>query len=120
MVIFALINLGVFSKYAPFFHQNPTTIIEAAGVALALGGIYLVAGLLALYRSPLDMQVASAISLCNINNVLVIVFAAEFFGPLEPTLGVLYMIPYYGVILPLRAYRSLRPSPVPGDGGWRT
>jgi BASS family bile acid:Na+ symporter len=36
----------------------------------------------------------------------VIVFSAEFFTPLEPTVAAMYMIPFFGLILPMRAYRG--------------
>jgi len=38
------------------------------------------------------------------NNVLIIVFAARFFGPLEPTVAALYILPFFGLIIPLRMY----------------
>jgi BASS family bile acid:Na+ symporter len=47
------------------------------------------------------------------NNVLVIVFAARFFSPIEPTLAAMYMIPFFGLILPLRVFRRLRTGPGP-------
>ena len=108
LVIFAIINLGVFSKYATFFQQNPLTIVEATLVAITLGGIYLLAGFLVSWKGPVRNQLSSVICLGNGNNVLVIVFASEFFGPLEPTLAAVYMIPFFGLILPLRLYQRLR------------
>jgi BASS family bile acid:Na+ symporter len=108
LLTFAIINLGVFSKYAHFFHQKPSIIIEASIVAITLGGIYVLVGLVALLKGPSGNQLASAISLGNMNNVLVIVFASEFFGPLEPTLAAMYMIPFFGLIFPLRVYQRLR------------
>ena len=107
LVIFAVINLGVFSKYAQFFRQKPATILEAAIVAIVLGAVYITVGILAASRAPVKDQVASAVSMGNINNVLVIVFASEFFGPIEPTLAAMYMIPFFGIIFPLRLYRSI-------------
>lgn len=108
LLTFAIINLGVFSKYAHFFQQKPSTIIEASIVAIALGGIYVLVGLVALLKGPLGNQLASAISMANMNNVLVIVFASEFFGPLEPTLAAMYMIPFFGLIFPLRVYQRVK------------
>ncbi|MCK4820771.1 bile acid:sodium symporter, partial [bacterium] len=70
--------------------------------------IYLVVGISALWKSPIENQLASAISLGNMNNVLVLVFASEFFTPLEPTVAAMYMIPFFGLILPLRVYQRLR------------
>jgi bile acid:Na+ symporter, BASS family len=50
---------------------------------------------------------SAVITIGNVNNVLIVVFAAEFFGPLEPTLAAIYMIPFFGLILPMRAYRRI-------------
>ena len=108
LAVFASINLAVFSKYSVFFHKHPAIIIEAALAAVALGGIYLVAGLAGLLRSPVENQLAAVITIGNVNNVLVLVFASEFFGPLEPTLAAIYMIPFFGLIFPLRVYHRVR------------
>jgi bile acid:Na+ symporter, BASS family len=108
LAIFASINLAVFSKYSAFFYKHPAIIIQATLAALALGGIYLVAGLAGLLKSPVKDQLAAVITIGNVNNVLVLVFAAEFFGPLEPTLAAMYMIPFFGLILPMRVYRMVR------------
>ena len=105
--IFAVINLGVFSRYADFFLHNPSIILEATAVAMVLGGIYLMVGILTLWKSPVENQLASAIILGNMNNILVLVFASEFFSPLEPTVSAMYMIPFFGIILPLRVYPRL-------------
>lgn len=106
LVGFALCNLGVFSAYSNFFFQHPAIIIEATLVAIALGCIYLIVGMLLFCRTSVENQMASAISFGNMNNILVIVFASEFFGPREPTLAAMYMIPFFGLILPLRAYAA--------------
>lgn len=108
LVIFSLINLGVFSRYAEFFHQKPATILVALLVAMVLSGIYLLVGILFLLIGSVENQLAAAISLGNMNNVLVIVFASQFFGPLEPTVAAMYMFPFFGLILPLRIYRHWR------------
>ena len=110
LAIIGLINLGVFSKYSGFFHQNPMTIVQAVGAAMLLGLLYLTCGSMIVWRKSLSFHVASAISLCNINNVLVIVFAAEFFGPREPTVAAMYMIPFFLIILPLRAMQRAHAS----------
>ncbi len=108
LVIFAIINLGVFSRYSDFFYQNPLIILEATFIAILLGGIYLVVGITALWKAPVENQLASAISLGNMNNVLVLVFASEFFGPLEPTVAAMYMVPFFVLILPMRIYYRLK------------
>ena len=108
LIIFAVINLGVFSKYARFFQQNPLIIIEATIISIILGGIYLSVGFLVSWKEPVKNRLSSIICLGNVNNVLVIVFASEFFGPLEPTLSAMYMIPFFGLILPLRLYQRIK------------
>jgi len=108
LIIFAVINLGVFSKYARFFQQNPLIIIEATIIAIILGGIYFSVGFLVSWKEPVKNRLSSIICLGNVNNVLVIVFASEFFGPLEPTLSAMYMIPFFGLILPLRLYQRIK------------
>jgi BASS family bile acid:Na+ symporter len=105
--IFAVINLGVFSRYAGYFGQQPEVLIGASFVALALGGLLFVLGILCAWRAePVD-RVASAIAAGNMNNVLIIVFASHFFGPLEATVAAMYMVPFFLLIFPLRAYERI-------------
>jgi bile acid:Na+ symporter, BASS family len=115
LAVFASINLAVFSKYSMFFHKHPAIIIQATLAAVALGGLYLVAGLAGLLKSPVKDQLAAVITIGNVNNVLVLVFAAEFFGPLEPTLAAMYMIPFFGLIFPMRIYRRARAKRATGS-----
>ncbi|MBN1625570.1 MAG: bile acid:sodium symporter [Deltaproteobacteria bacterium] len=108
LAIVALMNLGVFSKYADYFRHNPVTIVMATLVAIALSCIYMIAGLLFLRKDRMENQIAAAVSMGNMNNVLVIVFSSQFFGPLEPTVAAMYTIPFFGLILPLRYYQRWR------------
>ena len=82
-------------------------ITAATLVACLLGIILLATGIAFFWKRPAEYQLAGCISLCNMNNLLVIVFAAEFFGPLEPTLAAVYMVPFFGLILPLRFYKNI-------------
>jgi bile acid:Na+ symporter, BASS family len=102
LVLFALINFGVFSKYSSFFFQQPRQLLVSVGVAYALGVIYYVAGFLITPGWGLSQRVATAVSLGVMNNVLVIVFSSRFFGPLSPTLAAMYMFPFFTMIVPLR------------------
>lgn len=106
LLLFALINLGVFYRYATFFKRDPSVIIMATLVVCILGAIYGVAGILFFYRGSLENQLAGAVMLNNINNVLVIVFSSQFFGPLEPLVAAMYMIPFFVIVIPLRYYYS--------------
>jgi BASS family bile acid:Na+ symporter len=106
--LFAVTNLGIFSRYSDFFYQQPQAIAVATLVACVLGALYFLAGLLLAWRRPLEDQLAAVIGCGIMNNVLVIVFSSQFFGPLEPTVAAMYMIPFFGLLLPLRVYRSYR------------
>jgi bile acid:Na+ symporter, BASS family len=106
LVLFMITNLGIFSRYSDFFFQEPATILMATAAAFILGGMYFLTGLLLACRRPVEDQVATVICLGIMNNVLVIVFSSEFFTPLEPTVAAMYMIPFFGLILPLRAYKE--------------
>jgi BASS family bile acid:Na+ symporter len=36
------------------------------------------------------------------NNVLIVAFSSQFFGPLSPALAALYMLPFFTMIVPAR------------------
>ena len=80
----------------------------ATVVAFVLAALYLLAGILLSWGRPVEDQVAAVICLGTMNNVLVIVFSSQFFTPIEPTVAAMYMIPFFALIVPLRAYRSWR------------
>lgn len=105
LLMFALINLGVFYRWSPFFKEEPSVILLAAIVAFLLAAVYCVVGIFFFRKGPLHNHLAGAVMLGNINNVLVIVFASEFFGPVEPLVAAMYMIPFFVIVIPLRYYR---------------
>lgn len=105
LLMFALINLGVFYRYETFFKKEPFVIIMATVVVFVLAAIYCIVGILFFRRGSLENQLAGAVMLGNLNNVLVIVFASEFFGPIEPLVAAMYMIPFFVIVIPLRYYR---------------
>jgi bile acid:Na+ symporter, BASS family len=112
LMIFAGTNMGVFSQYSDFFYRNPETILEATGVSILLGGLSLLLGFVSLGKAPLGDRLAAAISMTNVNNLIIMVFAARFFGPLESTMAAMYLIPFYGLIIPLRMFSHDRDSAV--------
>jgi BASS family bile acid:Na+ symporter len=105
LLLFALINLGVFYRYAPFFKKEPSVIMMAMVVTFVLAAIYCVVGIFFFRKGSVENQLAGAVMLGNINNVLVIVFSSEFFGPVEPLVAAMYMIPFFVIVIPLRYYR---------------
>ena len=104
LLLFALMDLGIFYRYAAFFKKDPSVIIMATVVAIVLGAIYCVVGILFFRKGSVENQLAGAVMLGNLNNVLVIVFSSEFFGPVEPLVAAMYVIPFFVIVIPLRYY----------------
>jgi bile acid:Na+ symporter, BASS family len=102
LVFFAVINLGVFSKYSTFFFQNPTELAVAVGLAYLLAVIYYFTGFVSIRGFRPAERLSAGISLAVVNNVLVIVFSSQFFGPLSPTLAAMYMFPFFTMIVPIK------------------
>jgi BASS family bile acid:Na+ symporter len=104
LLLFALINLGVFYRYASFFKRDPSVIIMSTVVAFVLATIYCVIGIAFFRKKSVENQIAGAVMLGNVNNVLVIVFSSEFFGPIEALVASMYTIPFWVIVIPLRYY----------------
>ena len=114
LLLFAMVNLGVFSRYGDFFRKSPFTVMEATIVAVFIGAACCACGIYCLPRRPVSHRIAAAVSFGNMNNVLIMVFAAEFFGPREPTVAAMYMIPFFALVVPLRLY-ARRTRLTPGE-----
>ncbi len=102
LLLFSLVNLGVFSKYSSFFFQHPGQIMVCLAVAYALSVIYYLTGFLLVPGQHVRERLAAALSLAVMNNVLVIIFSSHFFGPLSPTLAAMYMFPFFTMIVPVK------------------
>jgi BASS family bile acid:Na+ symporter len=107
LAVFAAINLGVFSQYAEYFRQQPGILLTTSAVAWALGGLLFILGLLSAWHAEPENRIAAAIATANMNNVIIIVFSSQFFGPLEATVSAMYMVPFFLLIFPLRACEHL-------------
>ena len=57
---------------------------------------------------PVPEQLTFLISFGLINNVLSMVFSAQFFGVVEPLVAAMYMIPFWLMLVPMRMYQRLR------------
>jgi BASS family bile acid:Na+ symporter len=102
LVMFACINLGVFSKYSSFFMERLSKLAEVILVAFILAAIYHIVGFLVTWGRKKEDRLAGAISFAYVNNVLIVVFSSQFFGPLSPTLAAMYMLPFFTMIVPAR------------------
>jgi BASS family bile acid:Na+ symporter len=107
LVIFACINLGVFGKYSSYFRQRPEKVAEILLVAFGLSMVYHIVGFLVTWGRARGDRLAGAISLAYMNNVLIVVFSSQFFGPLSPTLAVVYILPFFTMIVPARIVGNL-------------
>ena len=106
LVSFVITNLGVFSRYAAFLREEPSTVLISLGVSVILAFVYFVAGMLFSLGRPLPDHLASIITFGIVNNVLVLVLSSEFFSPIEATVAAMYTIPFFGLIVPLRLYQN--------------
>ncbi len=52
----------------------------------------------------MEDRLAGAVMIAHMNNVLMIVFSAQFFGPRETMTAAMYLVPFFGLVLPLRRY----------------
>ncbi|MGC8659907.1 MAG: bile acid:sodium symporter family protein [Desulfomonilaceae bacterium] len=102
LCIFAAINLGVFSKYSSFFYEGPHFILMAIGIAYILSVIYYCVGFFLAPGGSSSDRMAAGVSFGVMNNVLVIVFSSQFFGPLAPMLAAMYMFPLFSMVIPIK------------------
>ena len=103
VTLFCVINLGVFSTYAEFIAAHQEQVAYTALAAFLLAGLYIAWGLaLGLLSGRRLNGLTGAVGMTYINNVLIVVFAARFFGPEAPLLAAAYLLPYFFMIIPLR------------------
>lgn len=106
LVSFVVTNLGVFSRYAAFLREEPSTVLISLGVSVILAVVYFVAGMLFSWGRPLPDHLSSIIAFGIMNNVLVLVLSSQFFSPIEATVAAMYTIPFFALIVPLRLYQN--------------
>ena len=110
--LLALVSFGIFPKYSSFFEQQTADLLEVVLLAYLLSVVYHFVGYFATWSTKKEDRLAGAISFANMNNILVIVFSAQFFGPLAPTLAAVYMLPFFTMIVPLRgAAKKIQAKP---------
>lgn len=108
LLLFAITNFGVFSKYSVYFRQQPSMIWVAFLVTVVLAGIFFVTGVVFSWNLALPEQLAVIISISQVNNILVLVFSAQLFGPIEPIVAAMYSIMFFSLLLPIRGYQTWR------------
>lgn len=111
--LFFFTTVAIIAPFAGQVTGYPSSVLVSLGLATLLAVIFSASGLCLARIWPRRLDGLSfALGLTCSNNVLVAVFAAQFFGP-DPTLmAVLYMFPYFLILLPMRwMARRLKASP---------
>jgi BASS family bile acid:Na+ symporter len=102
LAIFGVINLGVFSKYSEFIFDNPGKLLTCVVLVYVLSILFWITGYVLLPGRGHGERLGAGVSMAIMNNVLVIVFSAQFFGALSPTLAAMYMLPFFTMIVPVK------------------
>jgi bile acid:Na+ symporter, BASS family len=109
LVFIFLINLGVFAKYSYFFFYNSFVTVENIILAFILFGYYGLTGygISSLMGLSKGDRISTMISMIYINNILIVVFAQQFFETEIAALAAFFNIPYYlGILLLKKTFKS--------------
>ncbi|HVX02517.1 MAG TPA: arsenic resistance protein, partial [Nitrososphaera sp.] len=99
-IIFAiLINVSMFSKLSGLFFSDQVFLLQNIAATFLCFAAFSVVGFVV---APKAEKPAGMIATAYVNNTLVMVFAAQFFGPQAAALAGLYNIPYYACILAVK------------------
>ena len=136
IILIVLINMALFSKFSTFFFESPVFVVEMVLIAFLLFGIYGTVGYaLTSFTTGVTSRTTSEgtttssksntkmewnrtaaidglIAMAYVNNILVAVFAEQFFGIQTAVLPALYNIPYYIGIIVIKKLYSVPVKPV--------
>jgi BASS family bile acid:Na+ symporter len=94
-----LINFAIFSKFSSYFFLELSFVITTTIAAFVLFTGYFILYFMNKGSSTRD-KISGLIALSYVNNILVTVFAQQFFGSQVAALAAFYNMPYYiGIIL---------------------
>ena len=122
LFFFTWIPLGVFAKFSGYLRTHHDAVLEAAVIAFVLAFASALLGVaigFVIGNRPDDLT--GSVCLTFINNMLIVVFGAQFFGPEGPLLGAMYILPFFFMIVPFRWFVRIRrssgsaPEPRPGS-----
>jgi BASS family bile acid:Na+ symporter len=112
IVLISLMNLGVFANFSDFFFKDPGFVLVNFAAAFALFAAYGAIGYVAnnirysgskvTIEKSKDLGIVGLIAMTYVNNILVVVFASQFFSIDVAALAAFYNLPYYGLILLLK------------------
>jgi BASS family bile acid:Na+ symporter len=104
-IFIALMNFGLFAQISGFFFREPRFLLVEIAAVFILFAAYSAAGYLAgvaIGRKKKEFVATGVVTMTYVNNVLVFVFASQFFSPNDAALAAFYNLPYYGLILLLK------------------
>jgi bile acid:Na+ symporter, BASS family len=103
LVFIVLINFGMFAKFSGYFYEEHAFLLQTVATAFLCFAAYSLAGYAGAPGGRHEKN-AGLISMSYVNNVLVAVFAFQFFGPQVAALAALYNIPYYAGIVAIKRF----------------
>jgi len=103
IILMALINLAIFSKFSDYFYLEFTFVTTTTLIAFALFAVFAITGYLIMNLNnrgtSMKYKISGLIAISYVNNILVTVFAQQFFGSQVAALAAFYNMPYYiGII----------------------
>jgi len=103
ILLMDLINFVIFSNFSSYFYLELPFVIITTILAFVLFSVFAITGYLVLYFMNKDSstkdKISGLIALSYVNNILVTVFAQQFFGSQVAALAAFYNMPYYvGII----------------------
>lgn len=117
IIFMDLINFAIFSKFSSYFYLESSFVIFTTVIAILLFSVFAIVGYLVLYivnkdssSSSSKYKISGLIAMSYINNILVTVFAQQFFGSQVAALAAFYNIPYYFGIILLKIFITVKRS----------
>jgi BASS family bile acid:Na+ symporter len=99
IVFVVLINMGMFSTLSGYFFTDQLFVLQTVAASSL---VYVAFAAVGYAGAPKGERAAGLISMTYVNNTLIMVFAAQFFGPQVAALAAIYNLPYYAGILVLK------------------
>lgn len=101
LIFIVLINFGMFAKFSSYFYSEQLFLVQSIAIAFLCFAAYCLVGYVSAGGGRQE-RTAGLISMSYVNNVLVAVFAFQFFGAPVAVLAALYNIPYYAGIVAIK------------------
>jgi len=112
ILLMDLINFAIFSKFSSYFYLELPFVIITTILAFVLFSTFAITGYFIFYFMNKDSdsstkdKISGLIALSYVNNILVTVFAQQFFGSQVAALAAFYNMPYYIGIIFLKILSS--------------